>query len=199
MSDLDRIDVIASTSEAINVAYEVAAHFANATISVHTDSVLTIGTDKIVSRGVATVRGKLNLSHQNIETNVVADCSLCVLCDWRRTAPALRCGARWIRRPEDSLLRADWHINSDESLCYVLDAEWRDCLADIEAKHGPDFTINAAALYCVNSARWLLYRHLQAYRRKLKKWPKEWPQWPHYEAGVIEYIRQKRFNKHLPR
>lgn len=199
MPVVNQIEGIASASEAINIAHEVAAHFVNATVSVHTDSTLTSGTCKIISRGVATVRGKLNLSHQNIETNAVADCSFCIARNWRRTPPALRCTASWIRHPEDSQLRADWHINTDESLCYVLGAEWQDCLADIEAKHGLDLMMHAAAFYCVNSARWLLYRHLQGYRRKLKRWAKEWPYWPHYEAGLAEYTARKRLNRHLPR
>lgn len=199
MSVLDRIDDVARTSEAISLATEIATHFLESTVSVHADSIILDGLAKIVSRGVVTVRGKLNLSHQNIDTNVVVRCSFCVPSDWRRAAPALRCTEVWTRRPKEPRLRADWHVNDDESLCYVLNAEWRDCLADIDAKHGSELTTESAAFYCVNNARWLLYRHVEGYRRKLIDWPKEWPYWPHYTAGLVEYAALKRRHQHLPK
>jgi hypothetical protein len=199
MSVLDQIDDVGKTSEAITFAQGVARHFLNNTLSIHSLENVTPGTSKIVSSGVATVRGRLNLSHQNIETKIIGNCSFCFLPNWRRSAPALRCNASWVRRPKDLKLRADWHINADESLCYVLDTEWEDCLADIEAKHGVGLTIESAAFYCVNSARWLLYRHLEGYRRKLIGWPREWPYWPHYLAGLAEYAARKRRHQHLPK
>jgi len=69
--------------------------------------------------------------------------------------------------PVDPLLRANWHVNDDDSLCYALDPEWEDCLTDIRSKN-PDLFIRSAAFYSVNSARWLLYRHLEGYRRNLE-------------------------------
>jgi hypothetical protein len=90
----------------------------------------------------------------------------------------LRCAATWIRKP-GGLLTADWHVNSDDSLCYVLDREWADQVSAIEEESNTEAAIAAAAFITINNARWLLYRHFQGYRRKLKKWPAEWPQWEH--------------------
>ena len=192
MPALNIIDGAGRTSEAITLANEIATHFIESTLSIHPDGAIPLGATKIVSSGIATVRGKLNLSHQETESKVIVDCSFCVPLHWLRTAPALRCSARWIRRPNDRELRANWHINDDDSLCYVLNLEWKDCLADIHAKH-PDLTVQCAAFYCVNNARWLLYRHLEGYRRRLKDWPpKEWPCWPHSVAGLRAYLAQRR-------
>jgi hypothetical protein len=185
-------------SEAITLAREVATHFIDHAISIHPMRQSLSGISNIVSAGVATIRGNLNLSHQDVETGAVASCSFCFPAMWRRWSPALRCSATWIRRPTDLNLRANWHVNSDESLCYVLDAEWRDCLADIEAKHGNELTIDAAAFYCVNNARWLLFRHLEGYRRKLNDWPRDWPEWSHNLAGLHQYASRKSRRQHLP-
>jgi len=183
----DRINDASKTSEAITLANEIATHFVAKTVSIHPDAVVPPGGKKIVSPGVATVRGTLNLSHQNIVSKVLTHCSFCVSLNWLRTAPAFRCAASWIRRPVDPLLRANWHVNDDNSLCYVLDPEWEDCLTDTRAKNS-DLIIRSAAFYCVNSARWLLYRHLEGYRRNLRDWPiKEWPCWPHSIGGLRAY------------
>jgi hypothetical protein len=199
MALLDRVDDVAKTSEAITLANEIATHFVASTLSIHPDAIVPPGGKKIVSHGVATVRGTLNLSHQNIDSKVIADCSFTVSLDWHRTAPALRCAADWIRRAVDPRLRANWHVNDDDSLCYVLDPEWEDCLADIRSKNS-ELVIRSAAFYCVNNARWLLYRHLEGYRRHLKDWPiKEWPCWPHAVGGLREYAARKLRHRHLPK
>ena len=188
----EKLDDAEKTSEAIALANEIATHFVASRLSIHPDTAVPPGGKKIISFGIATVRGKLNLSHQNIESKVAADCSLCVPLCWLLNAPALRCTANWIRRPIDPLLRANWHVNDDDSLCYVLDPEWKDCLTDIRSKN-PVLIIRSAAFYCVNSARWLLYRHLEGYRRNLKDWPiKEWPCWPHSVGGLRAYRDRKR-------
>jgi len=193
MSILETIDRAGKISEAITLADAIGAHFPVRSLSIHTGCNVS-GTSKVLSTGIATVRGKLNLSHQNIVTTATADCSLCVPLDWPQTPPALRCTASWIRRPDDPTVRADWHVNQDNSLCYVLDREWYDCLADIQPKK-PHLIIQCAAFYCVNNARWLLYRHLEGYRRRLKHWPaKEWICWSHSIAGLRAYLAQR--NRH---
>lgn len=193
------VDDVANGSEAIALANEIATHFNESTLSIHSDLTVPAGGRKIISRGIATVRGALNLTHQNIETKVAVRCSFCVPVRWYENAPALRCTERWIRRPSDPLLRANWHVNDDDSLCYVLDPEWRDCLADIRAKN-PELVIRSAAFYCVNSARWLVYRHLEGYRRNLKDWPsEEWPSWPHSIGGLRAYRAQKRYRRFFQR
>src|SRR4051812_17875835 len=100
MPAFDIIDDVARTSEAITLANEIATHFIESTLSIHLNGAVPLGAAKIVSSGIATVRGQLSLSHQEIESKVIAACSFCVPLDWLRTAPALRCSARWIRRPD---------------------------------------------------------------------------------------------------
>jgi quinol monooxygenase YgiN len=143
----------------------------------------------LASAGVLTIHGPLNLSHEGIETSIEAYCRITVRAAWRRQSPALRCVEKWIRRPGGSLT-ADWHVNSDESLCYVLDREWADQIKAIEDQYNAEAAIAAAAFITINNARWLLYRHLEGYRRKLRRWPPDWPQWDHGFRGLMAYVRQ---------
>lgn len=76
----------------------------------------------------------------------------------------------------------------------MLDDQWLDAIADETKRHGEQAAMEFAAFYATNSARWLLYHHLEGYRRKLMTWPPDWPQWPHFDAGKLAYQQWK--NKH---
>ena len=44
----------------------------------------------------------------------------------------------------------------------------------------------AMAAFATNNLRWLLSRHLEAYRLNLEDWPLQWPGWPHgNDAEVV--------------
>ena len=74
----------------------------------------------------------------------------------------------------------------------MLNNQWADAIAEEEDKHGEEAAMEFAAYYAVNSARWLLYHHLEGYRRKLLKWPSDWPQWPHFALGKMVYQQWKK-------
>lgn len=85
-------------------------------------------------RGIATARGCLNLSHQDIETGVSAEVHICVPHDWHFYSPNVRAFTAWVRRLP--MGNPDWHFKRDKSLCYVLDPEWRDFIASTITLHG---------------------------------------------------------------
>lgn len=177
-------------SEAITFGTRLQSHLIHGKLAIHPHLARGTGLPRLASAGVLTVHGSLNLSHQDIETAAESYCRFTVGLSWRRESPTLRCSEKWLRRP-GGRLTADWHINSDNSLCYVLDWEWADQLAAIEHQHGSERALFAAAFIAVNNARWLLYRHLEGYRRKLVDWPAEWPQWGHGLEGLQDYVRER--------
>jgi hypothetical protein len=74
-----------------------------------------------------------------------------------------------------------------------LNEEWFNQLQEIEVHRGFGPALVAAAFMAVNNARWLLYRHLEGYRRKQREWPPDWPQWAHAEAGSIQYRNRSKW------
>lgn len=192
MSDtIARIESAATNSEAIHLTQEIATHFVASEVAIHSPPALLHRGVFSLSTGGATVSGTLNLTHSDGSTTVAANCSIRVYPAWRKRAPVLRCSDKWVRGRERSETNPSWHVNSDGTLCYMLDDEWADVLAEVEDLHGLSATLATAAGYAINSARWLLYRHLQGYRRKLVSWDPQWPQWPHYADGVWAYRREK--------
>lgn len=177
-------------SEAITFGTRLQSHLLGGKLAIHPHLAEGTSIPRLVSTGILTVHGLLNLSHQGVETDAAAYCRFTIRLAWRTQSPALRCSERWLRRP-GGRLTADWHINSDDSLCYVLDLEWADQIAAIKMQHDADGAMCAAAFIAVNNARWLLYRHLEGYRRKLIEWPDEWPQWEHGIDGLRDYLRQR--------
>jgi hypothetical protein len=196
MSDaLVRIEIAATNSEAINLTQEIATYFVASEVQIHTPPALPRRGDFSFPIGGATVTGTLNLTHSDGSTTVAAHCSIRVSPAWRKKAPILRCSDKWIRGRERSEPNPSWHVNSDGTLCYMLDNEWADVLAEVEELHGVSAALATAAGYAINSVRWLLYRHLQGYRRKLVSWDPQWPQWPHYADGIWAYHREKLRNR----
>ncbi len=180
------------TAEAIQLATRMRRHLAKAKLAVHPDLEVTCSLRRLMSSGVVTIHGELNLSHQNIRTKVTAYCRFTLHPDWRNSPPAMRCTEQWIRRP-GGRISANWHVNSDDSLCYVLADEWSDQVHQSESRHSTEAAIGTAAFIAANNGRWLLYRHLVGYREKLHDWPDDWPQWPHAEAGVRAYHHQRQW------
>jgi hypothetical protein len=178
-------------AEAISFGTRLQKHLRAGQIAIHPHLAAETNLPRLASAGVLTIHGHLNLSHQDTKTAAEAYCRFTVQLDWREQCPALRCTEKWIRRP-GGRLTADWHVNSDDSLCYILNPEWADQLASIERDNDTDAAITAAAFIAINNARWLLYRHLEGYRRKLIGWPAEWPQWEHGLDGLRDYARERR-------
>lgn len=138
------------------------------------------------------VRGRLAIGTEAHPTRVTAECRFQVGDQWRDLPPRLWCDEKWIRRLPCGQA-VDWHIFPSGDLCYVLRPQWWETLAGIESEHGTDAAIVSAVQYALNSSRYLLFRHLLGYRRKLAGWPADWPQYPHrIEDARRLYERTKR-------
>lgn len=84
----------------------------------------------------------------------------------------------------------EWHVNVGGSLCYVLNEQWCDFLRPIY-ENDSDLLIEVASRFCIDNVRYLLVRHLEAYRYRLTHWDPVWPAWAHGSAGLRDY-RQSR-------
>lgn len=128
--------------------------------------------------------------HESVVILVDADCTLGALCTlhlperWLSHPPTVWCHESWFRRGN-----IDWHAYSDGSLCWDLDQRWRvhlRCLARVLTR---EQLARHAAEYLLNSVRSLLTRHLTGHKLGLTEWPKEWLQWSHGRAALIEFAR----------
>jgi hypothetical protein len=139
-----------------------------------------------VSVGTGRIDGFLNLSHDDIQTAICARCSFEFVVDWINRVPVVSTNDAWLRRGG-----ADWHVYRDGSLCYVYAPQWRDEVAAVLSEHDLGEAASFAASWCLHSVRWLLYRHHFAFEHGIKKWPSEWPFWPHGNKAEIEYKKFK--------
>jgi hypothetical protein len=131
----------------------------------------------------ASFSGYLNLSHTNVESDVNAYCQFHVFCDWETQLPALFCHEPWVKKDWD------WHVGKDGNVCYELPLRWQDHIRKVRQEAGFVLAIGYAATWCLNSTRWLLYRHHFAYENSISVWPKNWPAWRHNEDGISDYRR----------
>lgn len=139
------------------------------------------------------VEGRLNLSHEEIITKTTALCTFVIPVTWRQGQPFVWCREPWRKLAlPGGITNADWHVLGNGSLCYELLHRWRDEIAATELTSGTPATIALAEDWMLNSVRWLLYRHLEAFRRNLARWDNErWPAWGHYHHGPHEYFLMK--------
>lgn len=185
-------------SEMLTFATYLEAHFANGTITLPRGFPILFQSWHKAKMNHApytvTVSGKLNLSYDGNPSSVNADCRFRIFHDWRLLQPEFVCRENWISRPSGHR-RADWHIYSNDSFCYVHHEQWHDTIRDTESCFGTGAALFDAAFLAVNNVRWLLAHHLYAYRNNLSEWPKDWPQWDHGDAGTLAYRRSK-MNQH---
>ncbi len=179
-----------SFTEVIRLGFSLQKYFADSKLAVHPELEFAKGLNGLMSPGVATVHGSLNLSHHEIVSSVSVQCRFTIKRNWRASPPTLRCTEPWLRR-QGGRLTTDWHIFDDGALCYTFPIQWLEQLAAIESKYGTEAATASAGFVAINSSRWLLYRHLQGYREQLVDWPVEWPQWPHHELAIQEYRRSR--------
>jgi hypothetical protein len=125
--------------------------------------------------------GRLNLSHDDVKTQKHANCEFVVQPDFAERKPDVYCRDSWIKGDWD------WHANSSGWICYELPDRWFDLVSNVVKEQGEARGAQFAAEWCLHSTRWLLYRHYIASAQSIRKWPKDWPQWSHGDAGVREY------------
>ena len=140
-----------------------------------------------------TVEGRLNLSHEEIITRTAALCTFVVPMAWRRIQPLVWCRERWRKLPlPGGGCNAEWHVLGQGNLCYELQHRWQDKISAAELAGGSGAAVELAGDWVLNSVRWLLYRHLEAFRRDLPRWENaQWPAWRHYERGPRQYRQMK--------
>lgn len=140
-----------------------------------------------------TVEGWLNLSHEEIVTRNAALCTFVVPKTWQKRLPSVWCREPWRKKPlPGGVTNAEWHVLGNGSLCYELPHRWQDDLAAAELAGGIPTAVALAEAWILNSVRWLLYRHLEAFRHDLDRWDNErWPAWGHDHHGPREYLRMK--------
>jgi len=131
----------------------------------------------------AKVSGMLNLSHDEIKTHKMAHCKIHVFPDWKSQQPIVWCLEPWIRHDWN------WHAGAGGLLCYVLGEQWTDFVGGVLKCEGAEAATRYATDLCLRNVRWLLYRHYIGHVTKMKIWPKDWPAWPHGDAGRREYLR----------
>jgi hypothetical protein len=132
------------------------------------------------------VKGRLGLSHDDIATPTTAHCTFIVDREWLATPPQVICAENWVIKGQP-----DWHVSRGGTLCFELDVNWRDLVGQVSEESGLGVAAEFATGWCLNSARWLLYRHSLASQLGLKKWPRSWPYWSHGEMGRREYEKMK--------
>lgn len=133
----------------------------------------------------AEVIGMLNLSHDDVRTHQRASIKAVLTPDWKEKPPSVYCREDWVRADWD------WHSGRDGLLCYVIPEEWRDLVLETERCDGAIAAVQFAVSLCLRNVRWLLYRQFIAHIGGLVRWPKEWPAWPHGDAGRLAYLRSR--------
>ncbi len=147
--------------------------------------VVTSGTRVDKQSWQAEIRGLLNLSHNDFQSDIQPACRFVISYDWSIRLPEVYCDAHWIRKARD------WHAGKNGYLCYELPKRWHDYIGNVIQKNGRATAARYAAAWCMHSTRWLLFRHRFAYENNITEWPKAWPAWAHDEKGVTEYIQQR--------
>jgi len=135
----------------------------------------------------ASIKGKLNLSHDDVTTRVAASCRFTITPDWLSELPYVAADDPWVIRGN-----ADWHTYPDGSLCFEFDERWSDVISDIATLEGLGVAAEFAKTWCLRSTRWLLWKHLVAHREGIVVWPKEWKFWPHGRAAARQRYSQLR-------
>ena len=139
-----------------------------------------------------TVEGRLNLSHEEIVTRAKALCTFIVPLAWRQIHPLVWCREPWRKLPlPGGVCNAEWHVLGQGNLCYELQHRWQDEISAATLAGGSDAAVELAGDWVLNSVRWLLYRHLEAFRRNLSHWDSQWLAWRHYERGPRQYLQMK--------
>lgn len=125
------------------------------------------------------IRGRLNLSHQEYRTKKAALCTFEVDHTWTEIPPRVICHEPWIKRGDP-----DWHIHYDGELCFELPIRWKRQVTEIVELHTDGTAAEYACNWLLNSARSLLSRHLFASRNAIARWPTAWEYWAHQRPAA---------------
>lgn len=125
------------------------------------------------------VRGQFDIGVEIVKLDIAVPW---LFRDLKRHPPLAACGASWMRTG------AEWH--NGRVMCWVLPNEWRDAM---NWKGKPVRAIlNEGREWFFNNVCNLLNRHYTADIEGLEAWDSDWAYWDHYQAGVLQYERDKR-------
>jgi hypothetical protein len=146
-----------------------------------------LGSRMIVAENCRELRvdGLLNLSHDSVSTSKTAWCAFYLRPEWIEEMPVVFCLEDWTIR------EIDWHMNEQGWVCYELPERWTDTMRTVAGQEGVACAAKFGAVWCLESVKWLLYRHYFASITGLRKWPASWPQWPHGRRAQDVYEAEK--------
>jgi hypothetical protein len=136
------------------------------------------------------ITGHMPLRYDGRACKKMAFCRIRYVADWHIHMPSVLVEEPWIN------YHADWHIYDNRSLCYELDARWRDMLAHVWRTTDENNTAHIAAQWLLESVGLLLGRHYHASITGITKWPREWVYWKHGDGGVCQYRHIKSLSNH---
>lgn len=149
------------------------------------------------SRSEIGVRGELLIKDFATEGACRANCTFASSTQWASNPIKVFCTEPWIKK------EVNWHLvpeilerpAKDDAawrLCYELEQRWCDCIEFVRRSNkDPLKTITFAAAFCLQASRWLIEKHLFAYRQNITKWPPEWLAWPHNREAAERLYRQE--------
>jgi hypothetical protein len=147
---------------------------------------LVMGADlrlRFITDHMFVAEGTVYLGGDDLIPPSAALCTVSAFGDPALRIPRVRCHERWLKHG------ADWHRFTDGCICVELPTRWEanvTAVSDIWTT--PEAALYAAE-YLISSARWLLTRHKYADEKRLTRWPPNWPQWLHGDAGFRQYER----------
>ena len=128
------------------------------------------------------VTGTLPLCQHGETGETEVGVTLTILSDWMRSSPIVATDATFLRAERD------WHVPLKPYICHELDEEWRWKLDELwESGTDSNNIIALSSAWCIRNIDSLITRHLHGYRYGIAKWPKQWGQWSHGDAGVREF------------
>lgn len=130
----------------------------------------------------AKMSGLLNLSHDNIYTDLQARCAIEVRHNWWKDLPAAYCNDYWVKRD------INLHVGPDGWICFDVDVRWRKYVSEVMEREGMQAAALYAAAWFIHHCRWLLFRHHYFYTHSISKWPNDLPAWGHGDAGRREFF-----------
>lgn len=133
----------------------------------------------------ATISGVLNLSHDEIQTGLLAYCTFVIFHNWWENRPDVYCNDYWVRKD------IEFHIGKDGWICFDVDVRWQKYVTNVLEQEGMRAAALYAAAWCLHHCRWLLFRHHHFYVNDITEWPKDLPAWGHGDDGRQEFFRNE--------
>ena len=138
------------------------------------------------------VRGMLNLSHAHIKDTTNVKIKIKISSDWIESQPEVFCFAPWMKVGDD------WHVNNEKKLCWDLSYRWTDYLSEIRKKADLQEVEDFAVMWCLNSTKSLIHKHLLANDCGFTEWQKDWKYWSHsLEVAREDYLRENRYRRSI--